>query len=97
MIVVRPLITEKSLLLASKGWYTFRVKNDARKENVVSEITTYYHVNPVRIRMISMHGKMRRVSKLKGMIRKPDWKKALVRLSKGQTIDAFEVTQEAKK
>ena len=44
-----------------------------------------------------MHGKERRTGRARLLVRKSDWKKAFVKLGKGQTIAAFEVTQETEK
>ncbi|KKW11434.1 MAG: 50S ribosomal protein L23 [Candidatus Gottesmanbacteria bacterium GW2011_GWB1_49_7] len=88
----RPIITEKSLGLASRGWYTFAVDKHARKEEVAKEIEKMYHVNVRSVRMVAMHGKVRRAGKKMMRIRKADWKKAIALLKSGQHIDAFEVT-----
>lgn len=90
-------MSEKSLLLASRGWYTFEVTHNARKEDIIRHIGSLYGVTVVDVRTVSMHGKERRVGRKSTRVRKPDWKKALVRLAKGQKIDAFEVTTEEEK
>ncbi len=94
MHIRRPIITEKSLSLAGRGWYTFAADVRARKEDIASDIAKLYAVNVVAVRTISMHGKMRRSGKRMTMTKKSDWKKALVMLKSGQKIDAFEVTKE---
>jgi large subunit ribosomal protein L23 len=91
-VLVRPLITEKTLLLAARGWYTFLVALLARKEDAAREIGAFYKVTVVGIRSARMHGKMRRVGKKMKYIKRPDTKKVMVRLAEGQKIDAFEVT-----
>ena len=91
-LVVRPIITEKSLTLAAKGWYTFRVASAARKLQVANEVAKFYAVNVISMRTIAMHGKERRVGKRAKLTHQSDWKKAIVQLKKGQTISAFEVS-----
>lgn len=93
-LVFRPLISEKSLGLASGGWYTFAVGKLARKEDISKFIEHTYSVNVLSVRTIAMHGKMRRTGKKMVSKRKQDWKKAMVQLAAGQHIDAFEVTQQ---
>ena len=93
-LVFRPLISEKSLSLASRGWYTFAVEKRARKEEIAKIIERMYKVNVISVRTIAMHGKMRRTGKKMVGKRKEDWKKAIVLLKAGQHIDAFEVTQQ---
>ncbi|OGG35223.1 50S ribosomal protein L23 [Candidatus Gottesmanbacteria bacterium RIFOXYB1_FULL_47_11] len=92
MIIGRPIITEKSMGLASRGWYTFAVLKSARKEAIAREIERTYHVDVVTVRTIAMHGKVRRVGKKMVSGHKSDWKKAIALLKPGQHIDAFEVT-----
>lgn len=92
--IFRPLISEKSLGLASRGWYTFGVDKHARKEDIAKAIERLYQVNVLSIRTVAMHGKVRRVGKKMMRIRKEDWKKAVVQVKPGQHIDAFEVTQQ---
>lgn len=99
LILIRPLITEKTLTLAARGWYTFMVDKKAEKGAIGRAISDFYKVKVVEARVASMHGKTRRVGKLMRYAKKPDWKKAIVRLAKDQKIDAFEVapTEEGKK
>lgn len=97
LIVNRPLITEKSLTLAGKGLYTFSVSLKADKSQIRREINRLYKVKVTDIRTVTMHGKTRRVGRKMTVIQKSNWKKAIVRLMKGQKIDAFEVTGEEEK
>ncbi len=94
MDVQRPIITEKSLGLASRGWYTFAVTKHARKESIAKDVAAMYHVDVTTIRTVAMHGKVRRSGKKMVPSYRGDWKKAIVQLKAGQKIDAFEVTQE---
>lgn len=93
-IVKRPLITEKTLTLASRGWYTFEVLAEATKPLIARAVEMAYKVNVTTVRVMNMHGKVRRVGKMSKHVKKPDWKKALVTLKKGQKIDVFEVTSQ---
>jgi large subunit ribosomal protein L23 len=99
IVVVRPLITEKSLLLAGRGWYTFGVGLYARKEQIKKAVAEQYKVKVVDIRSIRLLGKKRRVGRKSTIVQKADWKKAMVRLAPGQKIDAFTVVggEETKK
>lgn len=92
--IVRPIITEKSLSLASRGWYTFQTDTRANKRQIAQDVATLYHVHIVDIRTIAMHGKERHAGKRRQTLRQSDWKKAIVRLKTGEKIDAFEVSQE---
>ncbi len=91
MTIKRPVITEKSLTQATRGWYTFAVGSDASKEAIAKAVAAFYKVTVEDVRTISMHGKVRRVGRTGKTMKKTDWKKAMVKLAKGQKIDAFEV------
>jgi large subunit ribosomal protein L23 len=96
--IIKPFMTEKTLLLAAKGWYTFVVALQAEKKQIASDIAKFYNVTVTEVRTVHMHGKTRRVGKKMQHADKSDWKKAMVHLSAGQKIDAFEVTtQEVEK
>jgi large subunit ribosomal protein L23 len=90
---MRPLISEKSLGLASRGWYTFAVDKHERKEDIRRQIEKMYNVNVLSVRTVAMHGKVRRTGKKMISKHKENWKKAMLQLKAGQHIDAFEVTQ----
>ncbi len=92
MIIDRPLITEKTLRLASRGWYTFVTDIHASKYTIATEISRMYKVTVEEVRTITMHGKVRRTGRKSIPMKREDWKKAMVTLKKGQKIDAFEVT-----
>lgn len=91
--LLKPLITEKSLRLVSKGWYTFATDRFARKNDITSAVKSLFHVDVTEIRTIVMKGKTRRVGKKMMHVKKSDWKKTMIRLKTGQTIDAFEMTE----
>lgn len=91
-ILVRPLISEKTLTLASRGWYTFVVTVEATKPAIAREISAFYKVTVVEVRTMHMHPKMRRVGKKMKSRQQAEWKKAVVTLKSGQKIDVFEVT-----
>lgn len=96
-VVKRPLITEKSMMLAQRGWYTFAVSPSARKETIAKEIGRLYTVQVREITTVRRVGKLRRSGKKMLQVKRPDWKKAMVKLAKGQRIPVFEAGQEAAK
>ena len=93
-IVHQPLITEKTLLLARGGWYTFRVDFSASKGVIAQEIEKLYDVSVRNVRTIILHGKMRKAGKRMQKKQLPSWKKSLVQLKKGQTLPMFEISPE---
>ena len=88
-IIKRPIITEKSALLAEKAVYTFEVAKDANKVEIKKAIEEIFNVKVVAIRTVNVHRKAKRMSRYEGF--KAAYKKAIVRLEPGQTIKAFEV------
>ena len=88
-IIKRPIITEKSALLAEKAVYTFEVAKDANKVEIKKAIEEIFEVKVVAIRTVNVHRKPKRMSRYVGF--KSAYKKAIVRLEPGQTIKAFEV------
>ena len=88
-IIKRPIITEKSALLAEKAVYTFEVAKDANKVEIKKAIEEIFEVKVVAIRTVNVHRKAKRMSRYEGF--KAAYKKAIVRLEPGQTIKAFEV------
>ena len=89
-LVHKPLITEKSLIHASRGWYTYAVNVEARKEFIAQEIHDAYKVDVLEVRTMRMPEKARRVGRKMVKTTKPAWKKVLVRLKDGQKIDVYE-------
>jgi large subunit ribosomal protein L23 len=89
-VIIRPVITEKSLAKASTGWYTLAVAIDATKEEICSALRSAYKVDVVSIRTMRVAEKIRRVGKRMTKISKSEWKKTLVKLKSGQKLDMYE-------
>jgi large subunit ribosomal protein L23 len=90
-VIIRPVITEKSLMLASTGCYVFAVDGSSDKKQIASRIHALYGVTVLDVHTISMHGKARRYGKKGTPHEAIPWKKAIVRVKKGEKIDAFEL------
>lgn len=88
-IIRRPIITEKSSGLVEKLQYTFEVDPKATKTEIKSAIEKIFNVTVVEIRTVNVHPKPKRMQRFEGF--KPAYKKAIVRLVPGQTIDKFEI------
>lgn len=89
-IIRRPLITEKSSQLRdANNIVAFEVHRDANKIQVKQAVETQFKVKVAEVRIANAHGKVRRQGRYAG--RRPDWKKAYVRLAEGQKpIEFFE-------
>jgi large subunit ribosomal protein L23 len=89
-ILKRPIITEKSMSNVIKNRYTFEVDVNATKGQIKKAVQQAFGVEVVSIKTIKIAGKRRRVGRLRREVKKPDKKKAIVELVKGQKIDIFE-------
>ena len=89
-IIRRPLITEKSTELREEGnIVAFEVARNANKIQVKRAVEAQFKVKVAEVRISNMHGKTRRQGRFVG--RRPDWKKAYVRLAAGEKpIEFFE-------
>jgi len=87
-VVQRPHITEKaSDGTAVRNAYTFRVPTDANKVEIRQAVEKLFDVQVMSVNTLTVRGKERRRGYSAG--KKPDWKKAMVVLSEGQTIDVL--------
>lgn len=89
-VIRRPLITEKSSV-QREGLNVLALEVDARanKIEIRRAVEAQFKVKVADVRVVNCHGKVRRQGRYEG--RRPDWKKAYVRLAEGErTIDFFE-------
>ena len=88
-IVVRPIITEKSSLLKDTGnQYVFEVQRDANKIEIKKAVEKLFKVKVVSVNISNSEGKKKKVGRFAG--KKPDWKKAIVKLNPKDKITIFE-------
>lgn len=94
-VVLKPVITEKSMRLAASGTYMFNIGMSANKPMVAQAVKEQFKVDATKVRIAITKGK---VKKLKGVTgKRKDSKRAFVTVKKGQKISVFEITQEEKK
>ena len=87
--IVRPLITEKtSAAFQDRGEYAFEVHPDATKTQIRSAIEDLFGVKVTGVWTANQRGKEKRMGKSAG--RRPNWKKAIVKLREGDTIEICE-------
>jgi len=88
-IVLRPLITEKgSQLKMASNQYLFQVATEANKIEIKKAVEEIWNVRVTAVRTIHLKGKKKRMGRFEG--RRPDWKKAVVTLKEGESIELFE-------
>ena len=87
-VLKRPVITEKSTLLQERGKYVFEVQRRATKADVARAVAAAFNVGVTSVNTCMVRGKVKRYGR--GQSRQPDWKKAIVTLRSGDTIQFFE-------
>jgi large subunit ribosomal protein L23 len=87
-VIVRPVVTEKSNdLVAQENQYVFEVHKDANKIEIRSAVEMVFGVRVSAVRTQIVRGNTRRVGRFYG--RRPTWKKAIVTLHDGDSIDLY--------
>jgi large subunit ribosomal protein L23 len=88
-VIVRPIVTEKSSLLKDGGnQYVFEVARTANKIEIAKAVERLFKVKVVSVRVMNMEGKKRRLGKHSG--KRPDWRKAIVKVNPKDKISFFE-------
>ena len=87
-VLLRPLVTEKSSTLAGRNHYVFEVELRAKKTQVKESVELVFDVNVLRVNTMVVKGKRRRYGR--SLVKRPDWKKAIVTLKPGDSIELFE-------
>lgn len=96
-VILRPIITEKSMADAGKGRYLFAVSEDATKKDIKKYVNQKFNVHVMHITTSVVKGKRKRVGARKQEVHDSVWKKAVVRVKKGEKIGLFEGGDEEKK
>ena len=87
-VLLAPVVSEKSYgMIAERGKYTFRVHPDAHKTQIRQAVEKLFSVDVLDVNVIKMPAKPKRRGMTVGS--RPGWKKAVVTIAAGQTIDAF--------
>ncbi|MBA3748961.1 MAG: 50S ribosomal protein L23 [Solirubrobacterales bacterium] len=87
-IIIRPVVSEKSYVLAAAGKYTFRVHPDAHKTQIRQAVESLFSVGVLEVRTMSVKSKPKRRGAIKGRTR--TWKKAIVQVRPGDSIPIFQ-------
>ncbi len=94
-VLRRPLVTEKTSYQSGKlNQYSFVVADNATRTQVKDAIETLYDVSVQRVNIVNTSAKRgRRLRSRRLLVRKPGYKKAIVTLAAGQTLEIFEGVQ----
>jgi large subunit ribosomal protein L23 len=90
-VIIRPVVSEKSYVLATADKYTFRVHPDAHKTQIRQAVEELFDVTVVEVRTMSVKSKPKRRGLISGRTR--SWKKAVVQVKAGDSIPIFQALQ----
>jgi large subunit ribosomal protein L23 len=87
-ILKRPIVTERSTILGETGRYVFEVDTSASKHDIARAVEWAFDVKVVKVNTLKVPGKTKRYGRRPS--KQPDWKKAIVLLAAGDSIQLFE-------
>jgi large subunit ribosomal protein L23 len=88
-IILKPVITEKSMDELQAGKYTFKVATDANKTEIKKAVEQLFNVKVAKVNTLNCNGKTKRVGRYVG--KTSDWKKAIITLTEdSNAIEFFE-------
>jgi large subunit ribosomal protein L23 len=87
-VIIRPVVSEKSYVLAAAQKYTFRVHPDAHKTQIRQAVESMFDVKVLDVRTMSVKSKPKRRGLTAGRSR--SWKKAIVQVRPGDSIPIFQ-------
>jgi large subunit ribosomal protein L23 len=90
-VLLAPVVSEKSYSLISDRKYTFKVHKNAHKTQVRQAVEELFGVHVVNVNILKVQSKPKRRGLTKGI--RPGWKKAIVQVREGDTIEIFEGAQ----
>jgi len=87
-VLLRPIITEKTTVLAGGNKYVFEVDPRANKNQIREAVQIAFNVRVLDVNTMNIKGKPKRFGRR--LVHQPDWKKAVVTLAEGDKIELFE-------
>ena len=90
-VLVRPMVSEKSMLIMENGKYSFWVDRSANKIEIKNAVEKLFDVKVTEVTTVIVKGKVKRMGKYEG--KRPDRKKAIVTLAEGNSIKIFDELQ----
>lgn len=92
-IVIRPVITEKSMSGTHTGKFTFVVAKNAHKNEIKKAVEKQFQVHVVAVWTSIVKGKSKKAGKRRSIVKGSPWKKAVVKLAKGEKISVFDMSE----
>jgi large subunit ribosomal protein L23 len=86
-VLLAPVVSEKSYSLITDRKYTFKVHKDAHKTQIRQAVEELFEVHVENVNIVKVQAKPKR----RGLVRgeRPGWKKAIVQVKEGHTIEIF--------
>jgi len=89
-VILRPVVSEKSYALIDQGVYTFVVAPDANKIEIRQAVERIFRVEVEKVTTLNRPGKRKRNRRATTFGKRPDTKRAMVKLKPDYTIPIFE-------
>jgi large subunit ribosomal protein L23 len=90
-VLVKPMVSEKSMMLMEENKYAFIVNRDANKIEIKHAVEKLFNVSVTEVTTRNQRGKLKRMGRFQG--NRPDTKRAIVTLKAGDKIQIFEGMQ----
>lgn len=94
LMIKKPIITEKSISLTEKNFYTFLVEKFAVKKQIAKIVADKFKVDVVKVKTINIKPKRKIQRRLRRFYNMAGFKKAIVEVKKGQKITIFETPKD---
>ena len=89
-VIKRPMITERGAMMREEdNQYIFEVDPASNKHEIRQAVEHFFGVKVTNVRTMNYRGKVKRMGRYSG--KRADWKKAVVTLAQGDSIDLFEI------
>ncbi|MGO4861521.1 50S ribosomal protein L23 [Atopobiaceae bacterium Sow4_H2] len=92
-VIIRPVVSERTFDLMGQNKYTFEVAKGAPKEEIRDAVEKIFNVHVVKVNTVNVKPKNKRVRFVQGKTR--TWKKAIVTIAEGESIEIFGAQAEA--
>ena len=86
-VLIKPMVSEKSLMLMEENKYSFLVDKNANKIEIKHAVESLFNVHVLEVTTRNITGKVRTMGRYRG--KRPDTKRAIVKLAEGDKIEIF--------
>lgn len=94
IVIKRPIVSEKSMKLASSNLYTFEVDKNATKPEVAKAVAEKFNVKVLKVKTFNVKGQLKSQRRIRKFYKTAGIKKAMVQLKKGEKLAIFETPKQ---